>query len=120
MGSSLWFSLTFIRMFLLSKVTTISILLLLLAIKAMASVMMLLKFMFSKNATKIDKIFIVDLTLCSKYQIYGEDFVNFCGLLRKHKLYMYRKESTGYFQVFIKGRKVCDQRQILDKYFTVH
>ena len=43
--------------------------------------------MFSKNATKIDKIFTVDLTICSKYQIDGEDFVNFCGLLRKHKLY---------------------------------
>ena len=42
------------------------------------------KFMFSKKATKIDKIFTVDLTLC---QIDGEDFVNFCGLLRKHELY---------------------------------
>ena len=46
-----------------------------------------LKFMFSKKATKIDKIFTVDLTLCSKCQIDSEDFVNFCGLLRKHKLY---------------------------------
>ena len=45
-----------------------------------------LKFMFSKKATKIDKIFTVDLTLCSKCQIDGEDFVNFCGFLRKHKL----------------------------------
>ena len=44
------------------------------------------KFMFSKKATKIDKILTVDLTLCSKYQMDGEDFVNFCGLLRKHKL----------------------------------
>ena len=34
------------------------------------------KFMFSKKATKIDKIFIVDLTLCSKCQIYGEDFMH--------------------------------------------
>ena len=44
--------------------------------------------MFSKNATKIDEIFTVDLTLCSKCQIDGEDkdFVNFCGLLRKHEL----------------------------------
>ena len=41
------------------------------------------KFMFSKKATKIDEIFTVDLTLYSKCQIYGEDFVNFCGL-RKH------------------------------------
>ena len=33
--------------------------------------------MFSKKATKIDKIFTVNLTLCSKCQIDGEDFVNF-------------------------------------------
>ena len=39
------------------------------------------------KATKIDEIFTVDLTLCSKCQIDGEDFINFCGLLRKHKLY---------------------------------
>ena len=44
------------------------------------------KFIFSKKATKFDKIFIVDLTLCSMCQIDGEDFVNLCGLLRKHKL----------------------------------
>ena len=44
--------------------------------------------MFSKKATKIDEVFIVDLTLCSKCQIDGEDFVNFCGLLRKHELYL--------------------------------
>ena len=50
-----------------------------------------LKFMFSKKATKIDKIFTVDLTLCSKCQIDGEDFVNFCGLLRKHELYIFHK-----------------------------
>ena len=37
------------------------------------------------KATKIDEIFTVDLTLCSKFQNYGEDFVNFCGLLRKHE-----------------------------------
>ena len=42
--------------------------------------------MFSKKATKIEEIFTVDLTLCSKRQIDGEDFVNFCGLLRKHEL----------------------------------
>ena len=35
--------------------------------------------MFSKEATKINEIFTVDLTLCSHCQIYGEDFVNFCG-----------------------------------------
>ena len=44
--------------------------------------------MFSKKATKIDKIFTVDLTLCRKCQINGEDFLNSCGLFRKHKLYI--------------------------------
>ena len=43
--------------------------------------------MFSKKATIIDKIFPVDLKLCSKCQIDGEDFVDLCGLLRKQKLY---------------------------------
>ena len=46
-----------------------------------------LKFVFSKKATKIDEIFTVDLTLCIKCQIDGEDFFNFCGLLRKLELY---------------------------------
>ena len=44
--------------------------------------------MFSKKATKIDEIFTVYLTLYSKCQIDGEDFVDFCGLLRKHELYI--------------------------------
>ena len=44
------------------------------------------KFMFSKKATKIDEIFTIDLTLCSNLTIDGEDFVNFCGLLREHEL----------------------------------
>ena len=39
-----------------------------------------------KKATKIDEIFNVDLTLCSMCQINGKDFLNFCGILRKHKL----------------------------------
>ena len=45
-----------------------------------------LKFMFSKKATKIDEIFTVDLTLCRKCRIDSEDYVNLCGLLRKHEL----------------------------------
>ena len=48
----------------------------------------LLKFIFYKKAKKIDEIFTIDLTLCSKCQIDGEDFINFCGLLRKHELYL--------------------------------
>ena len=34
-----------------------------------------LKFVFSKKATKIDEIFTVDLTLCSKCQIDGENIL---------------------------------------------
>ena len=41
--------------------------------------------MFSKKATKIDEI--VDLMVTAYCQIDGEDFVNFCGLLRKCELY---------------------------------
>ena len=44
-------------------------------------------FMFSKKATIIDEIFTVDLTLTTKCQIDGEDFDDFCGLLRKQELY---------------------------------
>ena len=42
------------------------------------------------KATKIDKVFTVDLTVCSKCQVEGEDLFKFCGLLRKHKLYEQR------------------------------
>ena len=48
----------------------------------------ILKFMFSKKATKNGEIFTVDLTLCSKHQIDSEDFLNFRGLLRKYELYL--------------------------------
>ena len=47
-----------------------------------------LKFMFSKKAKKIDEIFTIDLTVTTICQIDGEDFVNFCGLLRKHEQYI--------------------------------
>ena len=45
--------------------------------------------MFSKKATKFENIFTVDLTLCSNCLIDGEDFVNFCALLRKYDFYAY-------------------------------
>ena len=51
------------------------------------SIYFLVKFRYSEKATKFDKIFAIDLTLCIKCQIDGEDFVNFCGILRKHELY---------------------------------
>ena len=44
--------------------------------------------MFSKKATKINKIFTIDLTVTTYCQIDGEDFVNFCVLLRKLELYL--------------------------------
>ena len=46
-----------------------------------------LKFIVFKKATRIDEIFIVDLTVTTYCQSDGEDFVNFCGLLRKRELY---------------------------------
>ena len=48
--------------------------------------MTFLKFKFSKKAKKIDNIITFDLILYIKCQINSEDFVNFCGLLRIHKL----------------------------------
>ena len=44
----------------------------------------LLKFMFSKKATKNYEIFTFNLKLTT--QIDGKDFFKFCGLLRKHEL----------------------------------
>ena len=45
----------------------------------------MVKFIFSKKATKIYKIFTIDLTFTSvKFTV--KIFVNLCGLLRKHKL----------------------------------
>ena len=46
-----------------------------------------IKFVFSKWVTKIEEIFPINLTLATQCQIGGEDFVKFCGLLRKNKLY---------------------------------
>ena len=43
--------------------------------------------MFSKKATKIEEIFTVNLTVTTYCQIDGEDFVNFCGFLKKLGLY---------------------------------
>ena len=63
--------------------------------------------MFSKKATKIDEIFTVHLKLCSKCQIDGEDFVNFCGLLRKHELYPRIWNSTTNIAI-MKGSKWSD------------
>ena len=42
--------------------------------------------MFSKSAMKNDEIFTIDLMVCSKRQINGEDFVNLRGFLKKYEL----------------------------------
>ena len=60
--------------------------------------------MFSKKATKIDEIFTVDLTICSMYykcQIDGEDFVNFCGLLRKQRTLTFDKVPSFFFTLLL-------------------
>ena len=46
----------------------------------------MVKSVFSKKATKFDKIVTVDLTLTAYCQMDGEDFFNFSGLLRKNEL----------------------------------
>ena len=52
-----------------------------------------LMFMFSKKATKIEKNLHrrFDTYVLSKRQI---DLVNFCGLLRKHELYLFRSAES--------------------------
>ena len=61
------------------------------------------KFMFSKKATKIDEIFTVHLTLCSKCQINGEDFVN---------LFMFSKKAIKMDEIFIVDLTLTTQCQI--------
>ena len=46
-------------------------------------------FVLTGNHTSA-KSYLKNLTVCSNRQIDGEDFVNFCGLLRKHELYVSR------------------------------
>ena len=50
--------------------------------------------MFSKKATKFDKIFTVNLTLSSKCQIDGEDFVNFVAFLENMNFNICMQEDT--------------------------
>ena len=47
-----------------------------------------LKFSFSEKATKICTVFLMVLTLICKRQNHQKDCTNFCGLLRKGKLYI--------------------------------
>ena len=57
---------------------------------------MLVKFIYSKKATKFCKISTLDLTVTTYLgQIYGEDFAKFCGLLRIYELYKLYLKATG-------------------------
>ena len=71
--------------------------------------------MFSKTATKIEKIFTDFLTLWSKCQIDGEDFVNFRGLLKKHKLYQMDKKIPTSFMDGHQELMKCRRKFNLDK-----
>ena len=51
--------------------------------------------MLSKKATKIEELFNIDLTLCTKCQIDGDDFVDFYGLLGKCKLLQKSKSKPS-------------------------
>ena len=57
--------------------------------------MIVVKVYVSYEDHKIDEIFTIDLTFCSKFQIDDEEFVNFCGLLGKHKLYLPKIGGTS-------------------------
>ena len=67
---------------------------------------------------KIDEIFTVDLTLCSKCQIYGEDFVNIRGLLRKYELKPKTRENPGAIKFIYsdKAIKFCKNSTLLLSY----
>ena len=52
-----------------------------------------IKFMLSKKATKIDEILAVDLILCSKFQIDGEDFINLRPSCKTWTLQREKKEQ---------------------------
>ena len=58
----------------------------------------LLKFMFSKKATQVYKIFTVYLIFTTWCQIIGEDFINFCGLLRKN--FTQQNLMNGFYYFF--------------------
>ena len=58
----------------------------------------ILNFIFFKEVTKIDKIFNYNLTFTTKHQMDCEDFIHFCGLLRKHELYPNGIKTSTYLK----------------------
>ena len=73
---------------------------------AKAKVQIISEYFLSKKATKIDEIFTVDLTVRSKCEFYGEDFVKFCALLRKHEVYPSEDDLTNSNSFEIKNQVV--------------
>jgi hypothetical protein len=74
------------------------------------------KLKLSKKATKIDEIFTVDLTLCSKCQIDGEDFINFVAFLENTNFKRYENALRVIFDQWPKlylGFDVESEIQIL-------
>ena len=65
------------------------------------------KFMFFEKAAKNYKIFTDNLTVCSNCQIDGEDFINFCGLLRKHELCFCDYRGSPPYAHFGTWKKPC-------------
>ena len=61
------------------------------------------KFMFSKKATKIGKIFTGHLTVTTYCKNDGEDFVNFFGFLRKRELL----GLSAWFRLCWSGLNLC-------------
>ena len=72
-----------------------------------------LKFKFSEKATKIEKIFTVNLKVCSNRQIDCEDFVNFCGLLRKHELYFILAVFDVEVESYILNLQTIGKKQLI-------
>ena len=65
--------------------------------------------MFSKKVTKIEEIITVDLTLCSKRQINGEDFVNFLAFLESMN-FTFSFLDGIYLYDFLLGNLRCFQQ----------
>ena len=75
-----------------------------------------LKNTFSK-LTKIEKIFNVNFTVCSNRQTVGEDFVDFCGPLRKHELYKKKRNLVDNYAIKFRPKELNRSVKIL-QYFN--
>ena len=65
--------------------------------------------MFSKKAIKFNEFFTVDLMLCSKYQIDGEDFVNFLAFFYE-LCYLHTSRIFVYLFIRMEGSEVSDDK----------